>query len=203
MESPCKKMRNEQVAARELIQYRSLAGTLPYLGNGVLPQASYVVSLMQEKLGRLTVKHAIEANDTIRELRKMTPCITYPCVKNIKDVSLFAIKDAAHSKDIDYGQTGFIIGLVAHNCRRGSNLYSLVDWCSQKKQRNSHSSYGAEILPAAIGDDRGYYRRKTISTLLQEILVDFDLKFESKYLWDTIKTLHERRSTDSVNPSNA
>lgn len=39
---------NGRATAVELKQYRSLACTLMYLGNGVLPQAAYITSLMQQ-----------------------------------------------------------------------------------------------------------------------------------------------------------
>lgn len=64
-----------RVTTEEMHEYRSLAGTLLYLGNGVLSHASMVVSIMQQQIGRLRVEHLIDANMMLAELRKLGPFI--------------------------------------------------------------------------------------------------------------------------------
>lgn len=177
--------------AREIQQYRALAGTLLYLGNGTLPQASYVVSLMQQRVSRLKVKHLIDANNMLAELRKLSSTIFYQKVDTPYDVCLFSLSDASHPKDRDYGQTGILIGILARNGKEGKDVYHLIDWTSHKQHRVSYSPYGAEILAAATADDREYYMKNAINTLFPQTPVKHELNIDSKGLWDTITTLHE------------
>lgn len=61
-----RKMATAMETADEISRYRSLAGTLLYLGNGVSLQASLVVSQTQQRIGRRSVGHFIDANETVR-----------------------------------------------------------------------------------------------------------------------------------------
>eukprot|EP00177_Eucheuma_denticulatum_P007832 GFKZ01014258.1.p1 GENE.GFKZ01014258.1~~GFKZ01014258.1.p1 ORF type:complete len:1202 (-),score=97.36 GFKZ01014258.1:1881-5486(-) len=186
-----RRMRDAIANAKETLMYRSLAGTLLYLGGGSLPQASLVVSLMQQKLGNLRVKHLVEANEMVSELRRLKPILTYKKVLDPTSVSLFTFSDAAHPQDRDYGQTGLVIGIVARNITEDRIVFHVLDWTSQKQQRVSHSAYGAEILAASSGDDRGYFYKQAINTLFPKSPLKHDLNVDSKGLWDTITTLHE------------
>lgn len=107
-----KRMRDSKASAKEIIQYRSLAGTLLYLGNETLAQASYSVSLMQLRLGYFKLQHLIDANIMVGYLKKLNPVITYRQVHNVIEAALFKYSDASHPKDRDYGQTGILIGIV-------------------------------------------------------------------------------------------
>lgn len=57
----------------ETHDYRSMAGTLLYLNQAVLPYASFIASKMQQKLGALRVCDIIEANSILREMKHLNP----------------------------------------------------------------------------------------------------------------------------------
>lgn len=186
-----RKMREALATASEIVQYRSLAGTLLYLGSGTLPQASLVVSLMQQRIGRLTVAHIVEANEMTVELRRLDPVIRFKKVTNPTDVVLCSFSDASHPKERDYGQTGNLTGILSKNGCADGEVFHLVDWSSNKQQRISHSSYGAEILAAVTSDDRGFYLKQAINTMFPDSPLKHELNVDSKALWDTITTLHD------------
>lgn len=190
-----RKMQDSPACASEILQYRSLAGTLLYLGNGVLPQASLVVSLMQQRISGLSVKSLSEANDMLAELRKLKPNIYFRRVDNSTNVSLCSFSDAAHPRDRDYRLTGFFTGILIRNGIHGRDVFHLIDWSSHKQQRVSHSSYGAEILAGATADDRGFYYKAAINAISddEDNIIKHELNVDSKGLYDTITTLHEGR----------
>ena len=146
-------------------QYRSLAGALLYLGNGVLPQALLVTSMMQQKLPRLTVQGLVIASDMLKELLSLKSWLTYQKPVHTKSVILSTFSDAAHPRDRDYGQTGLITGLRVIYKDGLSEIFHLIDRTSRKQKRVSYSSYGSEILAAAHGDARGYYYKIEINSL--------------------------------------
>ena len=55
-----RKERNMHDNDEETKSYRALAGTLLYLRNGVMPHASLVVSIMQQRIGNLSVQNLID-----------------------------------------------------------------------------------------------------------------------------------------------
>ena len=171
--------------------YRALAGTLLYLGNGVMPQASLVVSLMQQRIGNLTVQNLIDANEMLRDLLKLKPWITFRRPTNTESVTYCTFSDASHPNNCDYGQTGIFAGLRITSKTHGRTIFHPIDWTSHKQHRVSYSSYGAEILAAATADDRGFYFKDSINRLFPHVLTKHELFLDSKCLFDTITTLHE------------
>lgn len=188
-----RKNRFAKATVRETQDYRALAGTLLYLGNGVMPQASLVVSIMQQKIGNLKVEHLIDANIMVAELMKLGSKIIYRKVSNPTDVCLFTLSDAAHPRNRDYGQIGILTGILAKSGHFSMDVFHLIYWTSHKQQRVSHSSYGAEIIAAATADDRGYYIKLAITTLFPKTPLKHELNVDSNGLWDTVTTLHEGR----------
>lgn len=53
--------------------YIYLAGTLMYIGNGMLPQAALVTPIMKQKLGNLSLSHLKSANGMIKDLTYLKP----------------------------------------------------------------------------------------------------------------------------------
>lgn len=98
--------------ANELIQYLSLCGKLLHLGNGVLPQDEMALSLMQQRLGRLTVAHLADANKMVDDPINIRPHILYQVVDSPHDVVLCTFSDAAHPRDRVYGQRGLLVGII-------------------------------------------------------------------------------------------
>ena len=175
----------------ETKSYRALAGTLLYLGNDVMSQASLFVSIMQQRIGNLKVQHLIDANEMLRDLLKLKPWITFRRPINTENVTYCPFSDASHPNDRDYGQTGIFAGLWITSKTHGKTIFHPVDWTSHKQHRVSYSSYGAEILAAATTDDRGYYFKDAINRLFPHVRKKRELFVDSKCLFDTIATLHE------------
>lgn len=89
-----------------------------------------------------------------------------------------------------YGQTGVIKGIAVNNEHGFPNFYP-IDWASAKQRRVTHSSYGAEILACAEGDDRGYNLKSILESVGKEWCMDHEMVVDSKSLYDTISKLHE------------
>lgn len=133
--------------------------------------------------------HLIDANDIVRELRRLDPMIMFPKVRKARDVVLCTFSDAGHPKDRDYGQTGMLVGILSGSGILGDDIFPLVDWCSHKQSRVSHSAYGAEILAAATSEDRGYYFKMAVNTLFPDSQIKHEMNVDSKALWDTVTSV--------------
>ena len=176
---------------RELSEYRSLAGSLLYLGQAVLPHACYVASKMQQRINRLKVHHLRDANDMLADLKRAGATIRYIAPGDIKSVRLASFSDASHgSINETYGQTGFLSGLLVQQDGDAPPLFSVVAWSSHKQHRISYSSYGAEILAAADSDDRGFMIKCAVLEIFQLREFQHELLVDSKSLFETITTLH-------------
>lgn len=190
-----RKQRTDKATEVELKQYRSLACTLMYLGNGVLPQASYVASLLQQMVTRVTVEQLCMANEMLNELLKLKPWITFkvpPSIEKIQEVFICTFTDASFNQSTSsgYGQTGTLTGLRTQ-LKDVVDIFHPIDWCSNKQRRVCYSPYGAEILACAEGDDRGFYFKAGLNCIFPETNLRNELFTDSRCLYDTITTLHE------------
>lgn len=179
---------------RETAQYRTLAGVLVYLGQSALPQAALVASKMQQRLGDLRVSHLLEANRMMDELKPLHHSITFKAPKRPAEVTICTFSDASHGGlDEIYGQTGCITG-VRINQRGGlPTIFHCIDWTSHKQKQVSYSSFGAEIIAAAHGDDRGFNLKGIFAELFPHKPLKHELLVDSKALYETITTLHQPR----------
>lgn len=187
-----KRQPDEAATEREVTQFRSLAGTLLWLGKGVLPPAAYASSTMQQKLAFLKVGHLVEANDIVRDIKKLTPHIIFPRSTSVVRAMISTFSDASFniSSRKSYGQTGLVLG-IRTQLEDGSELFHVLDWVSVKQRRICHSSYGAEILACAEGDDRGFYLKMGMRSLFPKTNIRNEIVIDSMGLYDTITTLHE------------
>lgn len=177
---------------RERSEYRTLAGTLLYLGQAVLPQACYVASRLQQRLGSLTVRHLLEGNEMLRELSALRAQVTFRRPGDIDSITVCTISDASHGgNDSVYGQTGIICGLRIVSRAPKEELFHPLVWSSHKQRRVSYSSFGAEILAAAAADDRGYEVKRSIFSIFPESPLRHEIMVDSKALFETITTLHQ------------
>lgn len=174
-------------------QYRRLAGEMVWLGSGTMPQAAVVGSIMQQKLPHLKVEDIIEANHTLKELCDLDAYMVFaPVSSKIIKAKITTYSDAAFNitSSTAYGQTGVIIGLKMtlqdHNV-----IIHMLDWHSGKQRRISHSSYGAEILACSDADDRGFYMKECLQSIVPQAKIQHELVVDSKGLYDTITTLHD------------
>ena len=192
--SRMRKKQNDDVAtAEERTRFKSLAGTINFLGSGVLPQASFVASSMQQKTGRLLVRNIREANAMVSELTKLTPVVFFPRLQSeVSKACVYTFSDASFNigASQSYGQSGLVTGISAQSAN-GDNVYHIIDWSSHKQRRVSHSSYGAEILACADADDRGFHLRDSILSLFPASNARHVLHVDSRGLYETITTLHD------------
>lgn len=180
---------------REIYEYRSLAGTLMYLGTSVLPQASLATSLMQQRINCLKVSHILDANSMLRDIVNLRPTLRFPVAADGKGAAMIvSFSDAAHGgKDFDYGQTGGVTGIRIPRADGTGGVYYGIGWTSCKQKRISHSSFGAEIIAAADIDERGFDLRETVREIFPHCHIRHEMIVDSKALFDTITTLHECR----------
>lgn len=106
-----RKQHDGMATKNEEKEYRSLAGTLMYLGNAVVPQAALDTSLVQERLERLKVSHLLEANEALREILALHPSIRYSAPEATNEARVQTLSDASHGgAECDYGKAGRLSG---------------------------------------------------------------------------------------------
>jgi len=188
-----RKQGHELATTNEIRAYKRLAGELVWLGGSALPQASFMASFLQQKVGFLKVAHLCEANGILQDLKSLVAVIKFQipawdthsvCVCTFSDASFNIAKSQL------YGQSGVVTGVCAE-VEKGESLYYMIDWTSSKQRRVSHSSYGAEILACADADDRGFHLKKCLQSFAPTTPLKHVLHVDSRALYDTITTLHE------------
>lgn len=134
----------------------------------------------------------MEANDIIRDIRKLSPTIFFPPCAHVVNAVATTFSDASFniSSRKSYGQTGVVSGVRAELSNEINRFYAL-EWISVKQRRIFHSSYGAEILACADGDDKSYFLRMAMRSLFTSINMRNELIGDPMGLYDTISTLHE------------
>ena len=178
----------------EVTAYRSLAGTLIFLGHTCVPYAALIASRMQQALGDLRVKHLVLANEMVKMMMDNNQVILYRRPKEVKKVQLVTLSDASHGGGGNiYGQSGSITGLVMDAQENGTPLFFPIDWSSHKQKRVSYSAFGAEILAAADADDRGFSIKTILGSILPEWRIRHKLLVDSRGLFDTVTTTHDAR----------
>lgn len=98
-----------------------------YLGNGALPQASYVAFSVQQRVLRLKLEHLVNDNVMLTELMRLSSTIVYRKVDSAEDVCMFSLSDASHPNNRDYGQSGILTGILAKKGRKEMDVYHLTD----------------------------------------------------------------------------
>ena len=191
-----KRNRDYMATEKEIGWFRSLAGELVWLGCGALPQAAYVASYMQQCVPRLKIEQIVQTNGMLNELKDLKANVKFRAPEHeLSDAVDTTFSDAAFniSRTKQYGQTGFVLGILYKVKGKKDQLYHIVDWASSKQRRVCHSSYGAEILACADADDRGYNLKIALTSLFPHAFFRHVLNVDSKGLYDTITTLHEGR----------
>lgn len=175
-----RKQLDAPASENEITAFRSLAGTLLWLGKGVLPPAAYASSTMQQKISMLKVGHLLEANEIVRDIKKLQPTLLFRRTGNVTKAMITTFSDASFNitSRKSYGQTGLVLG-VRTTMDDGYEMFHMLDWVSTKQRRISHSSYGAEILACAEGDDRGYYLREGMRSLFPKTSMRNEIAIDS------------------------
>lgn len=131
----------------------------------------------------------VEASSIICEMKRTKPMILFPKPRHTTIITICTIYDAFHNGMTEtYGHSGVLCGLKVRT--ESLTLYHPVMWSSHIQKKVSYSSFGAEILAAADGDDRGYHVKMTLGSLFPEAPVRHHMMLGSKSLFETITTLH-------------
>lgn len=184
-----RKQQEDKCTELEKKSFLALTGSLNFLGHGVLPQAAFVASHLQQLIGRLTVAHLVTANKALMEVKSLSPKILFRTPSLLASPTYLAFSDASQGKS-SYGQTGFISGI--HFTSESGPIFHPLDWLSAKQHRVSFSSIGAEIIAAATSADRSALMSQSISEVLGNARkLPLVLTVDSHGLYSTITTLHE------------
>ena len=178
--------------AEELHDYQSLAGKLNWLGHSVLPHATFAASYLQQQVGDLKVKHLLNANGVLREIKRWPPVLVFGRPKESKPVTLCTFADAAFPKieGSVYGQTGIVTGLVLGEGPDAA--FHPLAWTSHKQSRVSRSASAAEVLSIVEAEEFGAAIRVAVQTITGR-KVPHELNVDSRSLFDTITTQHEAK----------
>ena len=126
-----RKQNHELCTDQENKDFLGLTVSLNFLGHGVLPQACFIASHLQQGLARLTVAHLHTANKCLQEMRALTPFINYvKPSQSPKSLTYLGLSDASQGKT-SYGQTGYVSGI--HLSAKGGGIFYLLDWLSAKQ----------------------------------------------------------------------
>lgn len=149
---------------------------------------------MQQKLGDLRVSHLLDANRMTNELKPLHHGVIFKSPLRPADITICTFTDASHGGlDEVYGQTVCISGLRITQSGGLPTLFHGIYWSSHKQKQVSYSSFGAEIIAAANGDDRGFNLKGIFLELFPHRLLKHELLIDSKALYETITTLHQPR----------
>lgn len=96
LSSDMRRKDNEKATDEKTNSYRSMAGTLMHLGNGVLRQAEFLTSFMQKRLNELRVMHLNTANGMLKELMISARKITYQIPPPNHTSKIITFSDASH-----------------------------------------------------------------------------------------------------------
>ena len=104
---------HSRASASEISEFRSVCGSLLWLGKGVLPPAVYRNSVIQQIIRDHCVAHLLEASDIVRGIRKLHPSILYPDCHHIINAVVSPFSDASFNTTSrkSYGQTGLVQGI--------------------------------------------------------------------------------------------
>lgn len=93
----------------------------------------------------------------LRELKTISPTITYIAPKSPQNITLVSFSHASDGNvDESYGQSGSVTGLPIRKSDDHPALYHFLAWSSNKQQRTSYYSYRAKIHAATDAEDRAF-----------------------------------------------
>lgn len=114
----CRKQWTSPCSSDEFTRYLGLAGSLNFLGHGILPQASFAASYLQKRVGRLSVSHLVDANKVLNEIKSLDPSFRYLAPPTPAFEPCYLVFSDASQVSSSYGQTGHLSG-----------LYLSAGWC--------------------------------------------------------------------------
>ena len=201
-----RKQQDDPVTADELQTYQSLAGKLNWLGHSVTPHYAFAASYLQQSIGDLRVKHLVQANAILREVRNYAPILIYGRPDRITETTLCTFADASFPKISGsvYGQSGVVCGLVL-GMGKDAAFHTLA-WSSHKQTRVCRSSTAAEILAIMEGEELGTMLCAALNRVCHR-KIPHHLNVDSRSLFEALATQHElkdfrlRQATQSLRSS--
>ena len=116
-----RRQNQDMCSAPELTAYQALAGSLNFLGHGILPQAAFAASYLQQSVGLLKVADLINRNTLLAETKTLSPVLLSRTPSSLVNLSYLALSDASKGSS-SYGQTGYVSGLYLPAGVRGSTM---------------------------------------------------------------------------------
>lgn len=152
----------------------SLASTLLYLGQVIVPQACVIASKMQQWLLSPHFSDIINANAMVQELQQLKRSVNSTKVSGIEAVSIVSFSNVSRTGTQQvYGQSKILTGLRIKLCSRIA--YHLVVWTSQEQRKLFYSLYRAEILATAEANDGEFYLKQALTGLFLQRLLRHEL----------------------------
>lgn len=164
------------------------------MGNAIIPQAAYVASVLQQKISALKVLHLVEANRLLHVVKVLKPELTYLKPIAVRKAIFSSFSDASHPRDRDYDNSGIIneFRIEEYNGDE-SDIFHVQDWTSHRQKSISYSACRAAILACLSADDRGYYLKGAINSILPNQHTRHEVSVDSNALEDTVTTIHESK----------
>ena len=152
----------------------------------------WIRSLTDGRVPHLRVHHLLEANRFLKQIRKKQHAVLFkkPWYE-VQSMEVVTFSDASFNTNERqiYGQTGVISGIRFRGTSE-ARCFHAVEWTNHKQRRVSHSSFDAEILAAAQGDDCGFAIKQAMATITR-METRSTLLVDSESIFDTLTTLHE------------
>ena len=93
-----RKQQTHRCTEEKVKDFLGLTGALNYLGLGIMPQAAYIASHLQQSVSRLTVAHLCTAKKCLAEIKSLSPKLTYQIPDDLDNPSFLAFSDASQGK---------------------------------------------------------------------------------------------------------
>lgn len=77
--------------SQEEAEYRSLEGTLMYLGNYILLQVAMMASKMKQRVSNLKISHVLKSNKCVEEVLRIRPYIRYVRSTGVCNMALISL----------------------------------------------------------------------------------------------------------------
>lgn len=168
----------------EMSSFRSINSSIGWLGTAASPFCAFYASHLQQKVPNTTVHDLISQINSVRLLKKLGSTIKYKRPLENKSYPLSILVFADASRNEDYGQLGYVAGLLTGDFELGS-IFHVLSWSLHKSKRPLKSIRAAEILAAVEAIEEGKLLASAYKKLLG-IHIDLIIALDSKDLFGTM-----------------
>ena len=159
-----RKQLSELLSEVELRSYRSVNGSIGWLGTNASLFCAFYLRWMQQRAPSHTVQDLIFQINSLKHLKKLgTGCHYKRPVPGKYDLSVLVFADASRKED--HGQLSFLSGILFGNLASGS-VFHVISCSSRKSRRPVKSVASAETLAAGDAIDEGKLIVKAFNELL-------------------------------------